>query len=105
MPNHLALNSIDEFKPLLGEAFRVRVDERTELEARLDELRSLGFNTPVGRGGRESFSLLFHAPAGVRLPQRIYTFTHPRLGARDFFLVPLGPDSQGMRLEVIFNFA
>lgn len=104
MPDLPALPAIDEFQPLLGETFGLRLDAQAEMPLRLSEVRSLGFNTSQDRGGRESFALLYHAPGGARLPQRIYALSHPRLGTREIFLVPIGPDAQGMRLEAIFNF-
>ena len=72
--------------------------------ATLAEARSLGFNRPEEQGGRESFALLFHVPPGTRVSQGIHGFTHPRFGRQEWFLVPIGPDAKGLRLEVIFNF-
>lgn len=89
----------------MGEAFTLDGRGLAEIPVKLSEARSLGFNTPAERGGRESFALLFHAPASARVPQGTYEFSHPRFGTHGLFLVPLGPDAQGMRLEVIFNFS
>jgi hypothetical protein len=50
-----------------------------------------------GRGSRQptpAFSLMFHAPAGLALPQETYRVEHPRLGAFPLFLVPIGPKQQ-----------
>jgi hypothetical protein len=51
----------------------------------------------------EQFSLLFRGPVTPVLSQRIHTLQHERLGQVELFLVPLGPDGQGMTYEVIFN--
>lgn len=99
-----ALPSIDDFRPLVAELFSIGSPASAPVSARLSEVTSLGWNTPRDRGGRESFSLLFHAPADCRLPQGIHTFTHPQVGTHDLFTVPLGSDGSGMRLQVVFNF-
>ncbi|MFT3830523.1 MAG: hypothetical protein QM691_12550 [Opitutaceae bacterium] len=74
----------------------------TAVPLRISAVQRLGCNRP---GAPESFSVLFHAPAGARLSQRIYAVQHPALGRVELFLVPLGPDARGMQLEAVFNFA
>jgi hypothetical protein len=39
----------------------------------------------------------------VPLPQRIYRIEHATLGAFDLFLVPIGPDAQGLRYQAVFT--
>jgi hypothetical protein len=60
-----------------------------------------------GEGGasarRQPFSLLFRGPRVPLLPQRIYRLEHERMGALDLFIVPLGPDGDGLRYEAIFT--
>ncbi len=51
----------------------------------------------------EQFSLIFHGAMTPVLPQRMYRLEHETLGAMDIFLVPIGPDSAGMRYEAVFN--
>jgi len=51
----------------------------------------------------EQFSLMFRGPLAPFCPQAIYTLEHEKLGKFDLFLVPLGPDSAGMRYQVIFS--
>lgn len=97
------LPAIGDFVALTGETFTLGAGEGA-MSVRLSEVTSLGWNRPAECGGCESFSLVFHAAATVRIPQGIYDFTHPRLGTEAMFLVPIGPDAQGMRLQVIFNF-
>jgi hypothetical protein len=36
------------------------------------------------------------------LPQGIQRLSHAELGELDLFLVPIGPDAQGMRYEAAF---
>lgn len=51
---------------------------------------------------RAPFSLVFRGPGDRVLPQRIYRLAHDELGEFEFFLVPIGPDREGMRYEAIF---
>ncbi len=92
------------FRPLAGETFTMRDAAGNQLEVMLAAVDSLGFNTPAERGGQECFTLLFIAPSRARVAQGTFAYTHPRAGTFDFFSVPLGPDSRGQRIEVIFNF-
>lgn len=91
-------------KPLVGATFSLRAGDGNELAIVLSEADSLGFNRARENGGRESFSLVFHAPNGTRLAQGTYELSHPQLGRHALFAVPLGPDVRGMRLQVVFNF-
>jgi hypothetical protein len=52
---------------------------------------------------RRTFSLIFRGPHRPRLPQSIYRLELAALGALDLFLVPVGPDPQGMCYEAVFN--
>lgn len=60
-------------------------------------------DTVEARRQRTSFAVMFRGPMSPILPQRIYTLTHPHLGTFDLFLVPIGPDQQGMRYEAVFG--
>lgn len=51
----------------------------------------------------EQFSLLFHGPLSPVMPQRTAKLEHERLGSLDIFLVPIGPDEEGMRYQSIFS--
>lgn len=51
----------------------------------------------------ENFSLFFRGPLSPFYPQRIYRLSHEELGEMEIFLVPVGPDSNGMRYEAVFN--
>ncbi len=54
-------------------------------------------------GRRDPYSLVFRGPATPVLPQRIYRLRHDGMGDFELFLVPIGPDSEGMRYEAIFT--
>jgi len=65
----------------------------------LVEVTGLGSGAP---GRRDPYSLVFRGPASPLLPQRIYRIWHHRMGDLELFLVPIGPDGEGMRYEAIF---
>lgn len=53
---------------------------------------------------RESFSIVFRMNGENGFyPQGTYSVAHPELGQIDIFLVPLGPDANGMRYQTIFS--
>lgn len=52
---------------------------------------------------RKPFSLIFRGPFRPQLVQRIWPLEHAELGTLEIFLVPIGPDAEGMRYEAVFN--
>jgi hypothetical protein len=94
-----------DFAECLGEQFQIECGGQA-IAAELAMVTGHGSKSAEdGRHSkRESFSLLFHAPKQWRYPQRTYRLSNPKIGPLDIFLVPLGPDDQGMRLEAVFNF-
>jgi hypothetical protein len=47
--------------------------------------------------------LLFRGPRTPVLPQRIYRLEHAVMGPLEIFLVPIGPDAEGMRYQAVFT--
>lgn len=92
----------DDFLPFLTQTFRVALESGKELETTLIEVSPLGPERSSSKG-RRAFSVIFQGPADYYLPQRIYTVSHPGLGALDLFLVSIGPDEHGMCYEAVFN--
>jgi hypothetical protein len=94
--------TVDDFQPYLHQNFAVRLEDGTDYTLELTGVEDLG-PAPLS-GGRRPFSLLFHNSQSSRyLPQRIYPLRHPALGVVEVFMTPLGPDSSGMRYQVIFS--
>ncbi len=96
----------ETFTPHLHRTFRVSADSATALDLTLIEVTELGSGS--GRGneaaaGRVPFSLVFRGPLQPVLPQRTYRVEHDGIGAFDLFLVPIGPDAEGMRYEAVFT--
>ncbi len=95
------------FSPHAGETFRLILDDVPPIELELVSVDELKPPRPatgtVEQPARMPFSLLFRNRQGLYLPQRIYHLEHEQFGAMEIFLVPLGPDAEGMRFEAIFN--
>jgi hypothetical protein len=90
--------SLDVFSPLVGDTFWIRAEGK-RVEARLTEASRLG----TQNGPRVPFSLVFVGPGRFVLPQQIYRVEHDKLGEMEIFLVPLGPEGEGMRYEAVFT--
>jgi hypothetical protein len=97
------LESLDvtSFAGRIGEPFRIVMDDATLLTTRLIEVTPAV--TSARTHGRTPFSLVFRSTPGAPLPQRIYRIHHDELGVLDLFLVPIGPDDDGMRYEAVFS--
>lgn len=89
----------EDFTPCLNQIFRLQ-SESGHCELQLFQVKPLGVAMP---GGRPPFSLLFRAPQDAVFPQMIYRLEHDRLGDLDLFLVPVGPDQNGMIYEAVFT--
>jgi hypothetical protein len=96
------------FSSNIGDTFQLLLDGMEPIEMKLISVEEI--NPPAAASGkaeplgRKPFSLLFrHAQRHQYLPQRIYHLEHQQFGAMDIFLVPLGPDAEGMRYEAVFT--
>jgi hypothetical protein len=87
----------------IGETFRLTFQDGTTLGIVLFEVQDLGTrSTPAGP--LSTYSLRFRSPGEKRFAaQGTYRVEHDELDAQDIFLVPLGPDSVGMRYVAVFN--
>lgn len=93
---------LDAMRALLDRRFTLIVGADT-LELVLIEVHDLGVRTTEA-GELSNYSLVFRSPVRDRYAaQGTYRLAQESLGAMDVFLVPLGPDAQGMRYEAIFN--
>lgn len=97
--------SSKDFDPYLNQSFAVQVDQSAVLELDLIEITLLGLEPEAGEQTerRCPFSLVFRARGETHLPQQIYRLEHDRFGSLEIFLVPIGPDRQGMRYEAVFT--
>jgi hypothetical protein len=94
----------DDFIDVVGQGFDVAAGEGSSLSLELVQATEGGEVGGPGPEGqlRQQFSLIFRGPADRMLPQGTYRLGHPRLGEIEIFLVPLGPDPEGMRYEAAF---
>lgn len=96
-----ALESTD-FRPHLHSTFLIDLTDGRSLPLELIQVKNLTGGDP--NPTRVPFSLLFCTFGEFSyLPQRIYQLAHEHLGTLEIFLVPVGPDENGMRYEAIFN--
>jgi hypothetical protein len=91
-----------DFLPHLHQPFVIRLDDGTPYPLELVGVIELGeAHMP---GWRRPFSLEFNNPRrDAYLPQRIYRLECENMGALELFLVPLGPQPEGMRYEAIIS--
>ncbi len=87
----------EDFQAWVGQSFRVDVQAES-VEMELLESSELGQGT-----GRKSFSVLFRGPADKVLAQATYPVTGGDLEQAPLFLVPVGPDKEGMLYEAVFT--
>jgi len=93
--------TLEDFEPHLGEVFYIQAAGMESLEAELVEASALAAG-PIG--GRQPFSIVLRTgQQDSYLAQAIYRVGQEALGTLDLFLVPLGPDGQGMRYEAVFT--
>jgi len=90
---------VGTFASRLGETFQIGADPDW-FEMTLIEATALGEGT---EGRRAPFSIVLRGPGDRVLPQQIYRVTHEGIAEFELFLVPIGPDREGMRYEAVFG--
>ena len=83
-----------------GSRFRILFAPESPTEA---ELIAVTPGRPGRKDARQPFSLTFRGPLTPWHPQGTYPVMHDQLGKMDIFLVPLGPDEQGMCYQAVFS--
>lgn len=99
----LAMLTKADFDPCLGTTFQLETAPGESVALELIEISGYPQRTIQSGATREAFSLLFRGAKDLAVSQQIYKLTHPELGSYELFLVPVGPDEQGMRMEAVFN--
>lgn len=87
-----------EFAACLNQDFEIVFSDGT-LPLRLSEARPRS----APDAGREPFTLTFHGPASLRLPQGIYKMSNATLGEMEIFLVQIAADQTSSTFEAVFN--
>jgi Domain of unknown function (DUF6916) len=86
------------FTECLNTSFQIEVPGAEPMTVELFEVEELNYSSRL-----EQFSVLFRGPKNPYLPQAIYSLEHPKLGKFPLFIVPIGPDEQGMCYQAVFN--
>jgi hypothetical protein len=89
----------EDFEVLLGKSFMLQVDEQP-IAFELTQVRPIANPSPRAE---PPFSLILRAPKTCQARQGMFRMTHPTHGELELFVVPVGPDAEGMCYEVIFN--
>lgn len=92
--------SVQAFLSLIGRDFAFRSGDQ-ELSVTLQAAGEIGGHR--GSELRAPFRLEFVGPLNPIWSQGIYRVVGDGLPELDIFLVPIGPNGQGMRYEAIFN--
>jgi hypothetical protein len=99
----LATATKEDFAPHLESLFTLHVVGQA-LPLRLASVTGLTYPSPrfAQEGRRQPFSLHWRGPISPWTRQGTYRLEHPVLGEMELFIVPLGPDGDGMQYEAIF---
>ena len=94
------------FQPHVGDRFEVTPQQGEPFEAVLCSCEETTYGSPgdwASTTQRVPFSLVFRGPADAAVGQQTCGFRHAQLGQFDLFIVPLGPDAEGMRYEAVIS--
>jgi hypothetical protein len=94
--------TIERFLPHVGEVFHLLAEESEPLPVLLSEISRLASDGSPRRT-RVPFSLVFHAAPTTVVEQQIYRVEKPGMEPFEAFLVPIGPDRFGMRIEAVYT--
>jgi hypothetical protein len=90
----------DEFESCLNQPFKLELEGRTYP---LELIAANRLDNTAKFGDRDAFSIIFRGSKQLQLDQQIYRIEHERLGTMELFIVPIGPDEQGMCYEAVFS--
>jgi SAM-dependent methyltransferase len=94
--------TLELLQPYSGDRFLLD-EPPTPLDLTLSEVSSLAPMTAPPGAFRTPFRLIFHGPPAPVRAQGIVPLVHAELGRIEIFVVPIGPDANGMRYEAIFT--
>ena len=90
----------DDFNGCIDQPFTLNHDG-TAVPLTLVSVDRLGDSASVN--DRDVFSVIFRGDKDPVLHQQIYRISNDTLGEMELFIVPIGPDDQGMRYEAVFS--
>jgi hypothetical protein len=94
--------TLEDFEPCVGQTFLVTPENADGFELELTQVKPLGSPGPAA-GARQPFSLLFRGPLEPALAQQLLRIENSTIGELALFLVPIGPDENGMLYDATFN--
>jgi len=93
--------TIDDFSKYLHQTMDVQFTDTQATPAVLTKVTALDSYTPIERS---PFSLELQTRGDyTNRQQGIYPILHPDIKELNLFLVPIGPDANGMRYEAVFS--
>ena len=87
------------FESIIGESIELDSGEE-KFPARVEDVTLL--RVQAGQE-RQPFSVILQSFEASSHGQGTYRLRHPQLGDLDLFAVPIGPGTDGMRYEIVFN--
>lgn len=93
--------SAADFSPLLNNKFHIYFNPSLPSTVELIEISEK--KTSSAEAGRQPFSIIFRGPKDKIWPQGMYKINHQSLGEMQLFIVPIGPDDEGLCYEAVFN--
>jgi len=96
MPYHF-----DDFNGCLNQPFTLELSESSSYPLTLISVDKHPDSATVD--GHEAFSIVFRGDSKLTLDQQIYRIKHDSLGDLELFIVPIGPDDDGMCYEAVFS--
>jgi hypothetical protein len=99
---------MEDFVSHINEKFVLHYEGGNDIQSGNTILLQLIEVSPLGKTSkdlksRHGFSLLFKGPVSPVLHQKMHFLIQEDLGKLPIFLVPLGPEADGMIYEAIFN--
>jgi hypothetical protein len=92
---------LSDFEPLIHQTLMIQFTPEVALPATLVEVSAIKSYTPAER---TPFKLVFRtAQKNEYFNQAIFGVKHPDKGELAIFLVPTGPDAEGMLYEAVFS--
>jgi hypothetical protein len=98
--------TVEKFAPHVGDTFQVFYNDTSAVELTLGSATELGNESAKEwsvTSGRAPFALVFIGSSQFLLGQGMYRFEHAKMEPFVIFLVPTGPNEQGMQYEAIFT--
>jgi hypothetical protein len=93
--------TFEDLEPYLHQYLQIRFNPDVVLDAEVIELVRLDKYDELPR---DPFMFILRTKQKQEyFPQAIFTILHPVKGEIPVFLVPLGPDTIGMKYQAIFN--